>query len=122
MYLREGGPFVGQLVPALHHEGVHPAGAVLWAGQQLPRPDHLDDLLVAVAVVGLKYEQLNVNYLQTTANKILPGRCIQALPTCLQIFLALLNIFRIHLNRIEKRKMRMKMFGLYFAKSSWFEM
>ena len=89
-------------MPALHHEGVHPAGAVFGAGQQLPRPDHLDDLLVAVAVVGLKYEELNVNYLQTTANKILPGRCIQALPTCLQIFLALLNIFCIRLNRKGK--------------------
>ena len=54
MYLSEGGSLVGQLVPALHHEGVHPAGAVLGAGQQLAGPDHLDHLLVAVAVVRLK--------------------------------------------------------------------
>ena len=54
MYLGEGGPLVGELVPALHHEGVHPAGAVLGAGQQLAGADHLDHLLVAVAVVGLK--------------------------------------------------------------------
>ena len=52
--LSEGGPLVGQLVPALHHEGVHPAGAVLGAGQQLAGPDHLYDLLVAVAVVRLQ--------------------------------------------------------------------
>ena len=55
VYLREGGPLVGQLVPALHHEGVHAAGAVLGAGQQLPGADHLNHLLVAVAVVGLQY-------------------------------------------------------------------
>ena len=44
------------LMPALHHEGVHPAGAVLGAGQQLAGPDHLDHLLVAVAVVRLQYK------------------------------------------------------------------
>ena len=52
--LGEGGPLVGQLVPALHHEGVHAAGAVLGTGQQLARADHLNHLLVAVAIVGLK--------------------------------------------------------------------
>ena len=52
--LSEGGPLVGQLVPALHHEGVHPAGAVLGAGQQLAGPYHLYDLLVAVSVVRLQ--------------------------------------------------------------------
>ena len=52
--LGEAGSLVGQLVPALHHEGVHPAGTVLGAGQQLTRPDHLDHLLVAVSIVRLK--------------------------------------------------------------------
>ena len=58
--LSEGGPLVGQLVPALHHEGVHAAGAVLGARQQLPRADHLNHLLVAVSVVGLKQGILNI--------------------------------------------------------------
>ena len=35
---------VGDLVPALDHEGVHPAGAILGAGQQLPTSDHLNYL------------------------------------------------------------------------------
>ena len=59
MDLSEGGPLVGQLVPALHHEGVHAAGAVLGARQQLPRADHLNHLLVAVAVVRLKKCRVN---------------------------------------------------------------
>ena len=40
----------------LDHEGVHAAGAVLGAGQQLAGADHLYDLLVAVAVVGLQQD------------------------------------------------------------------
>ena len=35
---------VGDLVPALDHEGVHPAGAILGAGQQLSTSDHLNNL------------------------------------------------------------------------------
>ena len=58
--LGEGRPPLRDLVPALHHEGVHAAGAVLGAGQQLPGPDHLDHLAVAVAVVGLKPEAVNL--------------------------------------------------------------
>ena len=52
--LCEGRSPGGDLVPALHHEGVHPAGAVLGAGQELAGSDHLDHLLVTVAVVRLK--------------------------------------------------------------------
>ena len=59
MDLGEGGPLVGQLVPALHHEGVHAAGAVLGARQQLTRADHLNHLLVAVTVVRLKKYRVN---------------------------------------------------------------
>ena len=66
--LSEGGPLVGQLVPALHHEGVHAAGAVLGAGQQLPRADHLNHLLVAVAVVGLKKYRVNIKLDKSRAN------------------------------------------------------
>ena len=50
----EGGPACRYLVPALDHEAVHAAGAVLGTGQQLTRADHLDDLLVGVAVVRLQ--------------------------------------------------------------------
>ena len=58
--LCEGWSPGGDLVPALHHEGVHPAGAVLWTGQQLPRPDHLYHLAVAVAVVRLQSEAVDL--------------------------------------------------------------
>ena len=49
----EGWPACWNLVPALDHEAVHAAGAVLGTGQQLPRADHLYHLLVGVAVVWL---------------------------------------------------------------------
>ena len=52
--LGEGGPTVGQLVPTFHHEGVHSRRTVLGAGEQLAGADHLDHLLVGVAVVGLE--------------------------------------------------------------------
>ncbi|CAB0004020.1 unnamed protein product, partial [Nesidiocoris tenuis] len=42
------------LVPAFHHDRVHARWAVLGAGEQLARPDHLDHLLVRVAVVWLQ--------------------------------------------------------------------
>merc|ERR1719362_802679 len=58
--LGEGRPPLRDLVPALHHEGVHAAGAVLGARQQLPRPDHLYHLAVAVAVVRLEPEAVNL--------------------------------------------------------------
>ena len=48
------------LVPALHHEGVHPAGAVLGARQQLAGSDHLYHLAVAVAVVRLQTEAVDL--------------------------------------------------------------
>ena len=46
MDLLEGRPPVGQLMPALHHEGVHPAWAVFWTGEQLPASHHLNYFLV----------------------------------------------------------------------------
>ena len=52
--LSKGRPPGGDLVPALHHEGIHSAGTVLRTRQQLARSDHLYHLLVAVAVVRLK--------------------------------------------------------------------
>ena len=57
MLLPEDGSPGWYLVPALDHEGVHAAGTVLGAGQQLTRSDHLDDLLVGVAVVRLKQKE-----------------------------------------------------------------
>ena len=66
MNLGEDRPPAGSLVPALHHEGVHAAGAVLWAGQQLAGADHLDDLLVAVAVVGLQQDTALVSSIEDT--------------------------------------------------------
>ena len=50
----------------LDHEGVHAAGAVLGAGQQLAGADHLDDLLVAVAVVGLQQDTELVSSIEDT--------------------------------------------------------
>ena len=50
----------------LDHEGVHAAGAVLGAGQQLAGADHLDDLLVAVAVVGLQQDTALVSSIEDT--------------------------------------------------------
>ena len=50
----------------LDHEGVHAAGAVLGAGQQLAGADHLDDLLVAVAVVGLQRGTALVSSIEDT--------------------------------------------------------
>ena len=82
--LSEGRPLVGELVPALHHEGVHPAGAVLGTGQQLAGADHLDHLLVAVAVVRLQRENNKysvIKLLLCSANKIRT-----ALLNCLNIF------------------------------------
>ena len=31
-------------MPALDHECIHSTGAILWAGKQLPRSDHLNHL------------------------------------------------------------------------------
>jgi len=42
--LPENWSSVGDLVPALDHEGVHPAGAILGARQQLSTSDHLNNL------------------------------------------------------------------------------
>ena len=50
----------------LDHEGVHAAGAVLGAGQQLAGADHLYDLLVAVAVVGLQQDTELVSSIEDT--------------------------------------------------------
>ena len=35
---------ITHLVPALDHECIHSTGAILWAGKQLPRSDHLNHL------------------------------------------------------------------------------
>jgi hypothetical protein len=43
--LGEAWPTRRDLVPALHHEGVHPGGAFFRTWQQLPRVDHLYHLL-----------------------------------------------------------------------------
>ena len=61
MNLCKGWSLVRELVPALHHEGVHPAGAILGTREQLPRADHLDHLLVAVSVVGLKNNKYSIS-------------------------------------------------------------
>lgn len=53
--LREGGPSNGLLVPAFNHERVDCSGACLGAWEQLPISNHVDDFLVAIAVVGLIY-------------------------------------------------------------------
>ena len=41
-------------MPALYHEGIHPAGTILRTGKQLAATQHLNHLLVAVAVVRLQ--------------------------------------------------------------------
>lgn len=52
--LRERRTSHGLLVPALHHQGVHGTRTSLRTGQQLSSAHHIDDLLVAVAVVRLQ--------------------------------------------------------------------
>lgn len=41
------------LVPALHHEGVHPGWAIFRTRQELSGVDHLDHFLIAVTVIRL---------------------------------------------------------------------
>ena len=54
--LTEGRPPGRDLVPTLHHQAIDSPGAVLGLRQQLAGADHLDDLLVGVAEVGLQAE------------------------------------------------------------------
>ncbi len=51
--LPEDGPACWYLVPALDHEGVHAAGTVLGAGQQLPGPAHQSEAGLHQSEAGL---------------------------------------------------------------------
>ncbi len=65
MLLPEDGPACWYLVPALDHEGVHAAGTVLGAGQQLPGPAHQSGAGLHQSEAGLHQSEAPLQLIKT---------------------------------------------------------